>query len=251
MDQGISTTPSAYLLRLALVVCGVVFGLLVLSFLVGGSSASAAERDEPDSLGGLVGSVVSEVADAVPVVQPVTQPVVQVVQQVADAAPATTAVVPVAAVVDEAVAPVLETTGLDETLGTSTPVGAILTPVAELVDTTLGTTATAIGPVVLPVAQTAADAIAEAPVAATPLIELVAPIVPVIVSGAASGQLGLAVSSIPLGAEDGLGGTASTPLLAAALAGAGFLVLLARRRQLDPGRAMPGSPVFETDSSPD
>jgi hypothetical protein len=71
------------------------------------------------------------------------------------------------------------------------------------------------------------------------------------------------ISGVARGAldpQDSLGGAGATGLsgftfggsgLLAAVAGAGFFLLLAVRRQTLTTRAMPGSPVYETDSSPD
>jgi hypothetical protein len=250
VDQGISSddvtgaAPAGRALRLALLLVGAVSGLLLISFTVGSSSASADDGgDSPASLGSVVGGVVSTVTDAVPAAAPVTNAVSHVVHAVTHSAPATTVVTPVAQVADEVVVSVLG----EEPLGTA-PVGSLLTPVAAVIDKSLGGAADAIGPV-FPAAV--ADALAASAPTAADVTGAVLAVPAALVAGTADGVVDLAAGGSLLAGDAGAGLTApGSPLLAAVSLG-GFVLLLTASRHLRTSRAMPGSPVYETDSSPD
>jgi hypothetical protein len=243
VNQEISAAPSApgYALRLVLIFFGAVLGLLVLSFVFGSSSASADDGD------GLLSGVTDTVAEATAPVQTTVAAVTQTVQTVTHAAPAAAVTAPVAAVADAAVATVLEPTPLAEDLGT-TPVGSLLEPVAKVIDDALAGTADAIGPVPGVIATVAAipatDVIDAAAASGTTLAVAV-------IRGAASGTLDLGTAAGAMGDTGISSVSAASGGLLAAVAGMGFIVLLALRRQIPAFRAMPGSPVYETDSSPD
>ena len=248
MDQGISTAqaaPSApsYALRLVLVFFGAVFGLLVLGFVFGSSSASADEGDD-GLLSGVTGAVSTTVERvAAPVKSPVQAAPAKVskaVQTVAKSAPAATTTAPVVETVDAVLEPVV-----GDALGSS-PVGSLLDPVVTVIDDGLAGTVDAIGPVAgllapAPVISSAA------PEAATALADAAETL---LISGAASGVLVL-TDLAPAGDSGAVGATALGTGLVAAFLGAGLFVLLASRRLLLAGRGMPGSPVYATDSSPD
>lgn len=248
MDQGISAeaeavTPAARALRLALLLVGAVSGLLLLSFAVGSSSASADDGDDSAaSIGSVVGGVVATVTETVPAAAPATSTVGQVVQAVTHSAPAATVVTPVAEIADEVVVTVLG----DEALGTA-PVGSLLAPVAEIVDKSLGGAGDVIGPVLETPTGIAASA-----TAAAAQFDAASSAVTSVVVGTARGLLDLAAGAPLLSGDAGSTGLASvgSPLPAAVALG-GFLLLLAMRRHTLPSRAMPRSPVFDTDSSPD
>ena len=253
MEETISTeSNSAHVLRLALVFLGAVLGLLVLSFVFGSSSARADDGgDSPDSLGSAVGGLVSDVTEpvqatvttvnhavaATPIVAAV-QPVVAPVVAVTHAAPVSTITTPVAALADATIATVLGDTALGDALGT-TPVGSILDPVVQVIEGPVAGTVELVTGAGVQAALDVQLATSQAvPTAASTLI-----------SGFADGAL--AVQDGLTGSTTASGFSAGGIGLFAALSASGFLVLLAFRRQALIARAMPGSPVYETDSSPD
>jgi hypothetical protein len=258
VDQGISASQGAqaapsYALRLVLIFFGAVFGMLLLSFVFGSTSASADDGDD-GLLTGLtetVSTTVAEVAEPVQAtVAAVTQTATQTVTTVTHAAPAATVTTPVAATVDAVLEPVV-----GDALGTA-PVTTLLEPVVKALDGTVA----AVGDTIVPVVSVIGPAVPqvfdaaqlEAAAASTAVAATaVAVTAQTLVSGVATGALDLTGGLSPAG-DDGTSGTTvvGTGLVAAFLA-AGFFVLLASRRQLLPSRVMPGSPVYATDSSPD
>ncbi|HWM32889.1 MAG TPA: hypothetical protein VNR36_01485 [Pseudolysinimonas sp.] len=264
MDQGIDFSRVGYALRLALLAVAAVLGLLILGAIFGSSSASAATADDDPapSLGSTLGGVVHEVTEvAAPVAAaiapvaapitapaaPVTAPVTDAVETITASSPAASVTTPVAAVADTAL--VTATTKIlgselsDAVLG-STPVGSLLTPVAAAVDEALAGADDALVQTLRPaVAVLASNAAAVATVAQVLHT-------PALLAGSADGVLPLEI----LGGQGdpsvlGIAGGAS-PLPAAVLGGGLALLLAAwRRGLLTP--AMPGSPVYATDSSPD
>jgi hypothetical protein len=242
VNQGTLATPSTHVLRLVLMLFGAVLGLLVLSFVFGSSSASADDGDD-GSLGSTLGGVVTEVAKPVHVAtQAVAHTVSHATTAVTHAAPAVT---PVTKAATDAVAAVTEKAPATSILA---PVAPILTPIAGAVDEGLRDIGTAIGPVAGGIAAgiDTATAIADPTIASTPVL-----IANTAVSGIAHGSLTLPGVSAG-GSDPGVSGASSagSGLLATALAG-GLFVLLAVRRQTRATPAMPGSPVYATDSSPD
>lgn len=271
MNQGIASEPMPRMLRLALGFLAALFGLTLLGFAFGSSSASADDgAGSPDSLGSALGGLVSSVADPVhrtvttvttavaPATKPVAaavskpsssaKPAADAVAEVTHAKPATTITAPVAELVDDTLAKLLDGTALGEALGPQ-PVGSVLAPVAELVDGSVAE----VGDVVAP--APAADAAIPAVVAtasATAVSALLAPVAVAhgVVSGSAAGSLVL--DPAPSALQTGVSGFSSAGItLLAAFASTGFLVLLLLRRTALLDRDLPGSPVFDTDSSPD
>jgi hypothetical protein len=240
-------THSSHALRLLLVFLGALLGLLVLSFVFGSSSARADDGgDSPDSLGSAVGGVVADVTQpvqatitAVSHTVPAVAPVAQAVHTITQAGPAATITTPIAGVADATVTKILG----EGAVGT-TPVGTLLDPVAQLIDDAVATAGETVAPILGVGVHAALDAQGATLNA-----------VPAMTSGLISGVAGGALDP-----QDFLGGAGPTGLSGytfggsgplVALAGLGFFVLLAMRRSTFATRAMPGSPVYETDSSPD
>ncbi|HEV7741129.1 MAG TPA: hypothetical protein VGO65_01795 [Pseudolysinimonas sp.] len=261
MEETISTDVNtaglhtARLLRLALVFVGAVLGLLVLSMMFGSSSARADDGgDSPDPLGTAVGELVSQVAEpveatvtavshTVAAATPGTAPLVHTVTPVASAASIASPVAALADATDVTITKIFGGTPLGTSLGTA-PVRSLLDPVVALIDgtiTTAGNTAGAVVPLVV-----------QPPVAAErAAVQAVPAVTSALVSGAADGALALRDR---LGGSGTDGSTGASPLgtgLLGAIAGAGFFVSLAVSRRTLATRAMPGSPVYATDSSPD
>ncbi|MCU1416853.1 MAG: hypothetical protein JWP32_1027 [Schumannella sp.] len=260
MEETISTDvnaagpQTARLLRLALVVLAAVLGLLVLSMMFGSSSARADDGgDSPDPLGTAVGGLVSQVTEPVEATvtavshtaatTPATAPLVHTVTPVASAASIASPVAALADATDVTITKIFGGTPLGTPLGTA-PVRSLLDPVVALIDGTIaiaGDTAGAVVPIVVQPAVAAERAAVQAVPAVTSAL----------VSGAADGALALRDR---LGGPGTSGSTGASPLgsgLLGAIAGAGFFVSLAVSRRTLAARAMPGSPIYATDSSPD
>jgi hypothetical protein len=246
MNQAVAVpSASSRALRLVLVFFGAVLGLLVLSFVFGSSSASADDGD------GLLGSFTEAVDEVTEPVQATVTQTVQAVQAVTQSEPVATATAPIVAVVDSTVNTVVEPTILGDALGT-TPVGSLLDPVTTVIDDALAGAVDTVGPVVgvietvtvLPVFATDAAAAAITSVLSFALS-------PTVIGGVATGVLDLRDSALASGGVGLSSSSGSGLTLFAAVAGMGFLALLAMRRHALTYRAMPGSPVYETDSSPD
>jgi hypothetical protein len=141
-------------------------------------------------------------------------------------APAATIAAPVAEIADRAVT-------------------KVLAPVVTVIDTVVDVVTDSVGPVlgVLPRAATG-----DAAIAAT--ASLVSPHAAAAISGTA---IGVWFGSIdPLGGTAHVSGTTAAGIaLPAAALGFGFLVLLFSRRLSAVNTALPVSPVYETDTSPD
>jgi hypothetical protein len=256
VDQQAETSRLAHGLRLAIAALGVVLGLLVLSWIFGASSASAATRD--DDPGPAIGSLVTEIGEAAPIGAPlahVAEPglhvvqsahVVQSVQSVAQQAPVAAIAQPVASVADDSAASVV--TGVfgpeaADALGTG-PVGAILSPLAGLVDDTLARTAD-----VLTAPATTIGLLTDAAPAALTAVTSPAMTAVTALTGIATGVLEGSATVPGDGAATSVAAGGS-PIPIAVLGGA-FIALLAARRRLGADPGQPGAPVYETDSSPD
>lgn len=236
MDQGTVSTTGAHYLRLMLIFFGAVLGFLALSLVFGSSSASADDgADSPGALGSALGGIVSTV----------TEPVSETVATVTDTptAPAAAPVAELAAPVVELLPPVLQPV-----------VAPVLAPVTTLVDTTLTQVDTAILPVIGPIVS-ALDTVAIPAVSMPQAVAAASGAHAIagtaVVVGAATGAIDLLTGTAGP-ADAGSSGTATgSGGLIAAAAGIGFLALLLMRRRIFGDRAMPGSPVYDTDSSPD
>jgi hypothetical protein len=229
VDQGAVSTTGTHHVRLLLIFFGAVLGFLALSFVFGSSSASADDGGTTDPLGSVVGETLSAVIPAAPAAAPVT----------AIATPATT-------VVDSTV-----TSLLGDVAGDA-PATSIIVPVTALADTALAQIQDAAGPLLTPVTGTLIAVItpATALVSDAATASVAAASAPVPVLGIAAGILG-APDSGGLEHPDGTGATtASGALTATAAAFALFALLVFGRRSLT-SAAVPGSPVYDTDSSPD
>jgi hypothetical protein len=247
-DVNAAGPQTARLLRLALVVLAAVLGLLVLSMMFGSSSARADDGgDSPDPLGTAVGGLVSQVTE------PVEATVTAVSHTVAAATTGTAPLVHTVSPVASAASPVAalaDATDVTITkifagtpLGTA-PVRSLLDPVVALIDGTIAAAGDTAG-AVLPIVVQAAVAAEKAAVQAVPAMTSA------LVSGAAHGAL---VLRDRLGGSGTSGSTGAMPWgtgLLGAIASAGFFMMLAVSRRTLTTRAMPGSPVYATDSSPD
>ncbi len=237
MDEGFVSTSAGHYVRLALLFCATLLGLLVLGFLFGCSSASADDGGPDD--GGLVPVVADVAGGVVETVAPVTAPVAEAIplagvplSPVATTVTTVTTIAPVAG----------------DVLG-STPAGPLVGSVATTLDTTIesavATLAGAVAPVVhlssgiVPVAVAVQAAAASGIIAAVDLL-----------SGGAIGLVADRRGPSGIGSLAS-GASLSTTALPAAALGAGFLVLLFSRRLRLVSCALPVSPVYETDTSPD
>jgi hypothetical protein len=261
VDQGyVATSPAGHYVRLALIFFASVFGLLLLTFAFGSSSASADDGGPDDgglvpAVAGAVGGAVQQVAPAVAALAPTSAPlsppvssVAHTVAVVTHAAPATTITTPVSGTVDGALLKVIGPTAIGGVLGTA-PVGSVLAPLAAVLDTAVAGVGDSVVPAlnVLPGLLTAWAGDSAAAAAAS-----------FVSTGAASSISGFAEGTWLSGAEPlGTGplGTAGAPAggsaLPAAALGIGFLVLLFSRRLGLVNSALPVSPVYDTDTSPD
>lgn len=241
MDQGIvaTTTPAGHYVRLALLFVASVFGLLLLGFVFGSSSASADDGGPDD--GGLVPAVAELAGGVVETIAPVTSPVAAVIP-LADVplSPASTTLATVTTV-----APVV-----GHALGSlpAAPfVGALVKAVDATIDSTIaaavGTVTTIVGPVLNLVPIVIAPVTAEAATASI--------VAAGAISGAAQGLWLASPGPFGTGAIGASGPALTGFTLPAAALGAGFLVLLFSRRLGLVDSTLPVSPVYETDTSPD
>lgn len=242
---------------------GVLWGIALaigVAFLVLGAPQQARADDRPgivEGLGSLLGGVTSAVEDVVaPVVEPLPAlrelPVVgSIVGGVADSRPVATITEPVAGLVERVL-------GVDVVTPVADPVGG-------LVDGTLGELAGAPVASPPPVApdprdEAVAHAAESAPASAFP-VTAATRLIPLIGS---VGELGIAAATGAEGPGDGPvsipGGITPTSAVtaggapigaAAAVLGAGLLLLLARGRLRPVSVRIPSSPPGATDSSPD
>jgi len=242
VDQGYVSPTAGHYVRLALIFFCSVIGLLLLGFAFGSSSASADDGGPDgdglvpavaDAVGGVaehIAPVVSSTA-AVPLADvPLPEPVVTLVSN----APAA-----------GTVAIVSESAPLAGKILASSPVSPVVTTLVKAIDTTA---AALVAPLLhattalLPVTTLAAG------------LSTSAADVPAgwVSSGSAAGTLGVLLPTSPVGSTTGVSGMslAGSWLPAVAL-GAGFLVLLRSRRLGLVNSAVPVSPVYETDTSPD
>lgn len=251
--------------RGVLIGVGVAFGAALLAVL----SPQPAHADDGRGLvGSLLGGVAATVAD---VVEPVTAPlpelrelplVGELVGTVADSAPVTAVTQPVTRIADGLLGDTVGALPVVGGLLGDTPVGSVLTPVADIVD---GTLADIAGPASDPGPAAEAAPVADAEAASVPPL-------PSAALGLATGLLldsrvADQFGTIAVGAEGPLHGPVSVPGdvsptsavtaggppigLAAAVLGAGLLLLLARGRVRPAGFRAPPSPVYATDTSPD
>jgi hypothetical protein len=236
------------LARLALIFFATVFGLVLLTLVFGSSPASAADGGSDDNrfipavaelVGGTVDDIatVAEAAVAIPATLEAATPT----------APAATISGAVSGAVDGAVAKVLGQTFIGEALG-SAPVGAVLAPVAKVIDSTI----TAVGDVVAPVLDVVPGLVpafvgASADAATASILSVGA----TALSGTALGVWTGETRPLGTGPPGTSGVSLTTTVLPAAALGAAFLVLLMSRRLGLVNDALPVSPVYETDTSPD
>jgi len=233
VDQGISSTTAGHYVRLALLFCATVLGLILLGSVFGSSSASADDGGTDD--GGLVPVVADLAGGVVETVAPVTAPVTEAIPLVdVPLSPAATTVATVTTIVPVA----------GHVLGT-TPAGPLVGTLTKTLDTTLDTLTGALAPVV-DLLSTAIPATA----AAQSAVGSTAPAITALIAGSAQGVWTDARD--PFGTGSVASGTSlTTTALPAAALGAGFLVLLFSRRLRLVGSTLPVSPVYETDTSPD
>jgi hypothetical protein len=234
--------------RLALTFFAAVFGLVLLTLVFGSSPASADDGGSDDDglvpvLAELVGgtvdhvSTVAEAAVAVPAPASAATPT----------APAKTISETVSGGVDGAVVKVLGQTFIGEALG-SAPLGSVLAPVAKVIDSTIA----AVGDVVAPVADVVPSLVpgfvgASADAATASIVSVGA----TALSGTAHGVWNGEARPVGTSPPGSSGVSVTTSALPAAALGAAFLVLLMSRRLGLVNDALPVSPVFETDTSPD
>ena len=256
MDQGFVAPSAGRFVRRALIFFAAVFGLILLSFVFGSSSASADDGGPDDS--GLVPAAADLVGGAVETVAPVAQAAVAiplggvplssppVTTVVATVAHVTTASHSASGAADGALVKVFGQTVIGDALGTA-PVGSVLGPVAEVVDTTV----TVIGGVIAPllgVVPGLVATVASASVdAATASITSAGAALTATANGVWRAEAGPFGNPQPGAASVALGST----FLPAAALGAAFFVLLFSRRLGLVNSALPVSPVYETDTSPD
>jgi hypothetical protein len=233
VDLGISSTTAGHHVRLALLFCATVLGLILLGSVFGSSSASADDGGPDD--GGLVPVVADLAGGVVETVAPVTAPATEAIPLVdVPLSPAATTVATVTTIV-----PV---TG--HVLGT-TPVEPLVGTLTKTLDTTLDTLTGALAPVVdLLSAAIPATATAQAVAAST------VPAAGALIAGSAEGPWNDAREPFGTG-SNASGASVTTTALPAAALGAGFLVLLFSRRLGLVHSTLPVSPVYETDTSPD
>jgi hypothetical protein len=274
MDEQATAVGSPRAVRMLLLLLGAVFGLLILSTVFGSSSASADDGHEGQgsagSVSSLLGGIVSTVTETVsaPVhqvgsavshaVAPVTHPVAAAVNRLPVAKPAADAVAgisgepaasvtaPVASVVDDVIQRLVDATPLETVIGPR-PVASVLDPVANLIDGT----AAAVGGEALPIPGPLGVAV-DAAAALGPVDAAVAGATNTsnsVITGAALGSLREVVPAAPM--DELVSATSASGAMATALAMLNVPVLLVRRRSLLLSRAVPGSPVYDTDSSPD
>lgn len=211
MDQGFVSTTAGHYVRLALIFMASVFGLILLGFVFGSSSASADVGGPDDD--GLVPAVAELAGGVVETVAPVTTPLV-------------TAAIPLADVPLSPAAPVVRT-------------------LVKTVDSTIDALTTAVAPLVH-LLSAVLPATATAPASAASIVTAAG----TLISGTANGFWPDARDPFGTGSIAS-GASVTTTALPAAALGAGFLVLLFSRRLRLVNSALPVSPVYETDTSPD
>ncbi|MEO5921675.1 MAG: hypothetical protein ABIQ01_11095 [Pseudolysinimonas sp.] len=245
MDQGIVSTTTSRFVRLALIFLASVFGLLLLSFAFGSSSASADDGGPDD--GGLVPAVADLAGDVVEHVAPVASAATEVIP-LAD--------VPLPALDSPAAGAVATVTEVLPTVGTvldTTSMGPVVGAVAKTLDRTLDATVGAVLESVGPVLNGLTGwvpAIARIPVEAAAASIVSASLAAVTAAGTL--PLRLPVDPAPFGSDAvASGASLSTSALPVAALGIGFFVLLFSRRLWLAISAPPVSPVYETDTSPD
>ncbi len=236
MDQGYVSPTAGRFVRLALFFFAAVFGLVLLSLAFGSSPASADDGGPDDSA--LIPAAAELVVDAV-------APVTQVV-----------AAIPVAGVpVSSSLSTVTDSLAAGDLPAApaatiSEPVGSVLELVADVVDSTVLVLCGDLAPVldVVPVLVVGAGVGGESGGASTASA----------ISAAGAALSGSALGHWPGGpgpAGNGQEGSSSASvaftLLPAAALGAAFCVLLLSRRLGLVNSALPVSPVYETDTSPD
>lgn len=234
-----------------------------------------AQADDGDS--GLLGGVVSELTGVVDkIVAPVVEPLPSVrevpvvgglVGQVVDSKPVGAVTAPVSDLVDGLLGDTIASVPVVGDLLGDTPVGDITDPVAGTVDGALGQLVTGTGlplpPVLVPQDGTPVAVAADAAVvsAASGAISMLIPVLTRIDGLAAlapggehspfggfGGSPGFPGDSMPTTAISSAG---STTGLAAAVLGAGLVILFFAGRLRPVAFRVPSSPTFDTDSSPD
>jgi hypothetical protein len=266
VEQG-TAGDARHLVHMMLAALGAVLGLLVLSVIFGSASASADDGHDAEAPGGsLLGGVVSTLTDTAtaPVqhagaavshaiaplthaVAPVSHAMAPLTHPVADAAQR----LPVADAADDAIQDLVEVAPLDsvmlESIVGPRPVESALEPVVRLID---GTVSPVLDPELpatgrLGVAGNAVSLIDAGVTAVSGPTEAAA----AVISGSALGRL---LAAVPAAPDDQLVPTPSAGGAAAiAFAMLAAPALLVRRRGMPLDRFAPGSPVYDTDSSPD
>jgi hypothetical protein len=235
VDQGIvSPTTAGHYVRLALILCASVLGLIVLGFVFGSSSASADDGGPDD--GGLVpvaadaaGGVVETIA---PIITPMTAAIPLADVPLSPAATTLTMVTTIAPIAGDVLGP--------------TPAGLVVGTLVKSVDSAVETLTGVVGPVLnlLPVLTTVTHAV---DVTAASGVSTAAGAL----LGSADGLWQDLKGPFGTGAVSAAGPAVSNLTLPAAALGAGFVVLLFSRRLGLGNSAVPVSPVYETDTSPD
>ena len=232
-------------LRLLLTLLAVVFGFVLLGLVFGSSSASADEGPQDDGALPVVSALVTQVVAPVtlPPVAIVPAAVVDAVATVTQAAPVATLTAPLTATADGAL-----DMALGDALG-STPVASLLSPIVTVVDATVATVAQGVVPALQLLPGLGSTVAGIAPLAAA--ASGTAAVAAELVSGTAHGTWPGAATPLGTGGIVSTGVASPTIALLAAAVGAGFFVLLFTRRLRPVDGALPSSPVYETDSSPD
>jgi hypothetical protein len=242
MQEGVVSTAAGHYVRLALIFLASVFGIILLGFAFGSSSASADDGGPDD--GGLVPAVAELAGDVVETVAPVATAPVSTVGAAAiplDDVPLSPASTAIATVTE--VAPI---TG--DALG-SLPTAPVIDALVMTIDATVNATIAA-------AAGTVSHALQVLPaLATTTSIGEAAAASIVSASGLVSGTAHALVTGAPgpfgAGGISAAGASLTGFTLPVAALGAGFLVLLFSRRLGLVNSTLPVSPVYETDTSPD
>jgi len=245
-------------------------GLLVLF----APQSAHADDGSPGLLGGVVRDVTSTVTEvAQPIVAPLPDlgdlPVVGgLVSEVAQSAPVSSVTTPLANLVDGTLGGTVGSLPIVGGVLGSTPVGNVTAPVGGAVDGILEEVAGPApgdpGDTIGPVAPGAGDPGDAGPVASAALMAPFLATVRTIPLLSSVGELGIVVATGAGGPDHGpvsvpggltptsaVTGSGSPIGLAAAVLGAGLLLLLARGRLRPVGFLTPPSPVYGTDTSPD
>ena len=247
-------------MRLALIFFAAVFGLILVSFTFGSSSASADDGGPDDgglvpAAAQLVGGVVEHIAPVAPAAAAIplagvplsSTPAITALATVIPTAPAATISEPVSHAADGVLFKVFGQTVIGDALGTA-PVGTVLGQVAGVVDDTVDV----IGGVIAPVLDVVPGLVpALAGVSIEAATASIVPAGSTALSGVADGVWRGETGPFGTGHPGVSSGSLTTTFLPAAALGAAFFVLLFSRRFHLVNSTLPVSPVYETDTSPD